>query len=88
MRQSVFNKKVEEFRANSQKHKTITSFLLISANTTKFCARIHGYPRQISGSLVKVLVDNPSLIRVMDGACRHARKILKEKAIFNNEGNT
>lgn len=79
MKANEFEKIIENFCSTSLKAKTTTSVFLISANSENFTAKINGYPRQIKDSLVVVLVDNPDLIKVFDGACRRARAILKLK---------
>ena len=70
---------VNAFREKSLKGKTTTSVLLLSANHDSFTSLIIGSRRQIGDSLVTVLVDNPDLIKTIDGACRRARAIIKEK---------
>ena len=77
MKASEFTEMLEDFRIKSLIDKTTTSVLLISANSDSFTSQIDGYPVQIRDSMVEILVDNPTLIRVMDGACRRARAILK-----------
>lgn len=77
MKANEFTEMLEDFRTKSLISKTTTTVLLISANSDSFSSYIDGYPSQIRNSMVEILVDNPTLIRVMDGACRRARAILK-----------
>lgn len=79
MEANEFKKVVGNFQEKSLKSKTTTSVLLISANQYSLTATLMGFHRQIRDSLVTVLVDNPSLIKAVDGACRRARAIIKEK---------
>lgn len=79
MQASKFTELLEDFRTRSLIEKTTTTVFLISANSESFTAHIDGYPRQVRDSLAVVLVDNPSLIKAVDGACRRARAIIKEK---------
>lgn len=79
MRANEFKRVVGDFQENSLKFKTTTSVLLISANHDSFSSRVIGFPRQIRDSLVTLLVDNPRLIKTVDGACRRARTIIKER---------
>lgn len=78
MQANEFKKVVGNFQEKSLKGKTTTSVLLISANQHSFTASLIGFHRQIRDSLVTVLVDNPSLIKGVDGACRRARAIIKQ----------
>lgn len=83
MKANEFTEMLEDFRTQSLINKTTTTVFLISANSDSFSSHIDGYQSQIRNSMVEILVDNPTLIRVMDGACRRARAVLKEK--FKNE---
>lgn len=79
MKASEFTEILEDFRTRSLIEKTTTTVLLISANNESFTSYIDGYPIQIGRSMVEILVDNPDLIKTMDGACRRARAVLKTK---------
>lgn len=79
MQANEFKKVVGDFQEKSLKSKTTTSVLLISANHEALTSSVIGFPRQIRDSLVTVLVDNPNLIKTIDGACRRARTIIKER---------
>lgn len=78
MKANEFKRVVGDFQEKSLKCKTTTSVLLISANHDSLTTSVIGFPRQIRDSLVTVLVDNPGLVKTIDGACRRARAIIKE----------
>lgn len=81
MKASEFTEMLEDFRTKSLIEKTTTTVLLISANSESFSSYISGYLAQIRDSMVEIMLDNPNLISTMDGACRRARAILKQREV-------
>lgn len=70
---------MSDFTERSLVSKTTTTALVVSANKETYTVALFGRHLQLKKSLASLMVDCPELIKTIDGACRHARAIIKER---------
>lgn len=64
---------------NGMNDKSFSTVFMFTANKDWTRVSIYGELGVIRRTMVTVMVDNPKLIKAIDGACREARAIIKER---------
>ncbi len=86
MEKRQFKKIMSDFTERSLVSKTTTTALVVSANKETYTVAVFGRHSQLKNSLASLMVDYPELISTIDGACRHARAIIKERQKEQDNG--